>query len=289
MTDYGRRATDDGVPTSEHILHEEQVGDLRLVVMQRGEQIELFFANPSGTLDGPMSRIDPARPLHLAAEYSQTLMLSLLWQRAPKRICVLGFGGGRVPLVLHHYLPAAIIESVDIDAAFARVAERYFGVVFDERQRFVVADGRAFLEAPGPQYDIILMDAFSDERDALDHLATTEFYAVCRQRMEPGAVFAVNMLRSDARLDQKVAAFNIAFPHTYVVVLKHSLVLFGATHTRLRLEQLINRAAEIQQSQQFLFPFEHRAATLQRLRPNELGFQGARPLRDAYLIPARNS
>jgi spermidine synthase len=106
------RAEPDGV------LHEER-GLHHIRVIKHGSQVHVYFVEPGGELTGPMSRIDLDRPLHLLAGYMQASVLALALCPDPRRACVLGFGGGRLSLVLHHHLPGVVVESVDIDPASA--------------------------------------------------------------------------------------------------------------------------------------------------------------------------
>jgi spermidine synthase len=265
------------------VLHRGPAGPLQALVIKRTGQVGLYFENPSGALDGPMSRVDPARPLHLLAEYTQALTLGLLWSPDPQRIGVLGLGGGRLSLVLGHHLPRATIDSVDIDPVLAELAERFFGFVAGAQQRVAINDARAFLadSSDGPRYDLLVMDAFSDQSDNLEHLATVEFYALCRAQIRRGGTLALNMLRSDTQLAGKTAALAASFPEILVVPLKHSLVLFGATQAgRLPLRQVEPRAAALQRRLGFDFPFVERAAELRIFRPGEFGLAGAAPLTD---------
>jgi spermidine synthase len=257
----GRLAWLAGAPDG--VLHEERTALHYIRVVKHTRQVQLYFVEPDGALAGPMSRIDLDRPLHLLAHYTQAAALALLWAPEPRHVAVLGFGGGRLPLVLHHHLPGAVIDSVDIDAAFGPVAERFFGVAFDARQRLFVRDARAFLEAPpAPAYDVVVMDAFRDSSDNLDHLATREFYALCRRRMAPSAVLCANLLRSDPRFDAKLATFRAGFRHTYTVEQRRSLVLFGTNRAPLPQRALLPRARELQRRHGFDFPLLEQAALL---------------------------
>ncbi len=262
------------------IKYDSTAGPLRALVIERSGQYGLYFLNPSGDLDGPMSRIDPTRPLFLLAEYTQALMLVLLWRPDPKRVCIVGFGGGRLSRVLHHHLPQVTIENIDIDPIFIEVAERFFDITFDQRQIITIGDGRILIEQAGPRFDIMLLDAFSDQRDNLDYLGTVEFFRACRLRLEPGGVVGLNLLRSDQLAGSKASALAEVFPYTSVVALKHSLVLFGGGYARLTNAQAIRRAADIQVRCQFEFPFQAHATQLQPFKLNEHGLVGSRPLRD---------
>lgn len=267
------------------VLYDARAGLHHIRIVKQGSELQLFFVGAGGALDGPMSRIDLARPLHLQAGYAQALLLALLWRPDPQRACVLGFGGGRVSLVLHHYLPALTIDNVEIDPAFATIAPAYFGLGFDARQILHIADARAFLEAAPEGYDLILMDAFRDDTDQLNHLATTQFYELCAQRLVPGGVLAANILKSDPHCAAKARALFDRFPAGYLVDLKYSLVLFGATYQRLDLATLARRAAELQARHGFDFPLRERAANLRGrhdLEPRlQQSLRVAAPLDDA--------
>jgi spermidine synthase len=271
----GVRSVPDGV------LFECTVDSLHLVVIKRSNQVGLLFVTPSGALDGPMSRIDLTRPLHLPAEYAQALTLALLWRPEPQRICMLGFGGGRLPLIFHHHLPQVVIDSIDIDPVFVEIAERFFGVTLDDRQHVAIGDGRAFLEQDGPRYDIIVMDAFGDTDNYLDHLGTVEFYAICQQRLQQGGVLCVNMLRSDPRFAQKTAAFCHQMAHVSAVQLKYSMILFGSSQRHHSAAQIAKRATELQTRLGLDFPFAERAAGLRAFRLADAGISDTAPLCDA--------
>lgn len=247
------------------VLLDLPLPELHIWVIKQESQIGLFFLNPaSGALDGPMSRIDIARPLHLLAPYTRALLLTLLWRPAPRRVCILGFGGGRLSLVLHTGLPEITLDNVDIDPAFESLASRFFGVSFDERQRLHTADAAAFLESTPQRYDIIIMDAFSDARDNLDHLATGAFYAACRRRLAADGVIGVNLLRSDPRFALKAAALRAGFRATWAVPLRHSLVVFGAGRAPGAMPA--ERATDLTRRYRFDFELADLAATLRPLR-----------------------
>lgn len=257
-------------------------------VIKQGDQLQLFFVNSDGALEGPMSRIDLRRPLQLLSSYTQAAMLALLWRPTPRRACLLGFAGGRMALVLHHHLPDLTIDNVEIDPAFRELAPRFFGVGFDARQRLAIADARAFLaEHAGPPYEIMVMDAFRDDADQLDRLATAEFYALCRRRLARGGVLCVNLLRSDPRFAAKIRALQRQFGTIYLAELKHSLVLFATDQPRTPHQRLALRAAKLQARHQFHFPFAERAAGLAPLAeasPHLLEqIRRAEPLSDAQV------
>ncbi|HEX5692633.1 MAG TPA: fused MFS/spermidine synthase [Roseiflexaceae bacterium] len=248
-------------------IHEERSPLHQIRLIKHLGQIHFYFVDAqSGELVGPMSRIALDRPLHLLAEYTQSAMLALLWRREIARACVLGLAGGRLSLLLHHHVQHVVIDNVDIDAASAPLAERFFGLAFDARQRFVAADARAFLEASESTYDIIVLDAFSDHSDELDHLATQEFYQLCRERLARGGVFCANLLTSDPRFLVKSKTLLENFRFVYAAEHKRGVMLLGNDQRRLAPAEIARSALLLQKQHTFDFPFVERAAELRPAR-----------------------
>jgi spermidine synthase len=272
------------------VLHDQITPLHHIRIIKHAGQIQFYFVDPgSGALDGPMSRIEIDRPLRLLAGYTQSAMLTLLWNPAPTRVCLLGMAGGRLSLLFYHYFDDIVIDNVDIDPAVAAIATNYFGITFDDRQRIAIQDARTFLndvpETPLPstqvddqpqapqarlqspaQYEIIVMDAFRDASDDLNHLATRQFYQVCKRRLAPGGVLCVNILKSDRLFFEKIKTIMSSFRHVLIADHKRSLVLFGNDRRQLTREQAVANAALIQRRHAFDFPFEERAAALQSAR-----------------------
>src|SRR5262245_39279419 len=265
------------------VVHDERSPLHHIQIIKHVGQVHYYFRDPaSGALAGPMSRIDLDRPLCLLAEYTQAAMLALLWRPEPERVCFIGLAGGRLSMVLHHHLVRVVIDNVDVDPAVAAIAARYFGLAFDARQTICIQDGRSFLAATRDPYDIIMMDAFRDDTDNLDHLATSEFYAVCKARLARGGVLCANLLISDRLFLAKSRTMLASFRYAYAVEHKRGVVLFGSDYQRLAPDEIARRSSALQRTHSFEFPFLMRAAALKPAR--ELPFyptlRGADILRD---------
>jgi spermidine synthase len=240
-------------------------------IIKDSGQIQFYFVDPgSGALDGPMSRLELEQPLRLLASYTQSAMLTLLWNPAPIHVCLLGMAGGRLALLFYYAFAETVIDNVDIDPAIIPIASDYFGITFDDRQRIAIQDARAFLQANRlPLYDIIVMDAFRDASDDLNHLATQQFYQACKRRLAPGGVVCVNILKSDQLFFEKAKTVMSSFRHVLIAEHKRSLVVFGNDRRQLTHEQIVANAASLQRQHGFDFPFEERAAALQPARAIE--------------------
>ncbi|HXF81833.1 MAG TPA: fused MFS/spermidine synthase [bacterium] len=133
---------------------------------------------------------DPRRTVFPYADY---LHLPLLFQPDARRVLFVGLGGGTAPRRYHEDYPQLTVDVVELDPAVIEAATRFFGVPRDGRMRLVAADGRLFVAAGGPPYDIIILDAFLIDTIPF-HLATREFFADVRSRLAPGGVLASNII-----------------------------------------------------------------------------------------------
>jgi spermidine synthase len=145
------------------------------------------------------------------------MLLSLIWRPEPKRILLIGLGGGRLQMILHHYMEQVILHTVELDLLVVEVAERFFGICQDKRQRIMVQDGREYLRSAATHtaYDIILLDAYRVE-GIPHHLSTQEFYNECRACLAPGGVVVTNLQSGTPGYDAARKTFDAAFQQTMV-------------------------------------------------------------------------
>ena len=201
-------------------------------------------------------------PLHLVSEYTQAMLLGLVWQNLPQRIYIAGFGGGRIPLVLHHYFPETVIECADVDPIAIEAATQCFGVQLDDRLTVAIQDGREYLEQQNPdiQYDIIMTDVFFGNGYFPHRLATKEFYQLCDKRLSSEGVVLVNLLQRDEFYAEKIKTFQSVFSQVCVCPWKDiNSVLIGTNSAILEKDEIVARAKSLQDGYQFSFPLTDRA------------------------------
>jgi len=109
----------------------------------------------------------------------------------PERIAILGNAGGTVARAFGHYFPQTAVDAVEIDGELTQLGRRFFDLrnprmeVFDE-------DARPWLRAAEGGYDAIMVDAYRQPYIPF-YLTTEEFFALTRERLEPGGVTIVNV------------------------------------------------------------------------------------------------
>lgn len=142
-------------------------------------QSSMLFADPNG----------------LYLEYSQAMMCALLFQSVPKRVLLVGLGGGSLVKFLLEHCPQAGIDVAEINPEVIRVAREYFLVPDSGRLRIIHAAGEAVVAeqlAAGESYDLIFLDAFDDDGPARA-LLEEDFLRNCRSLLAKNGVFAMNL------------------------------------------------------------------------------------------------
>jgi spermidine synthase len=237
------------------IVYDRRGSNNRYVIEKTGSVLALYFAHPKETPTAAiMSEIDLLDPLNLLFGYSRAFMLSLIWQSAPRRIFMLGFAGGRVPAILHHYVPEARIDVAEIDPDVIEVARDYFGVRLDDGLRVAFQDGRAMLEQDTSFYDVILVDAFVGVGRTPPHLMTLEFYTLCRSRLSAQGVVVVNLCAHGPQYRAQIDTFRAVFDVVYLLDYDTALVMFGTSQPELTEEAIVEKTAALLGAHDFHFP-----------------------------------
>jgi spermidine synthase len=132
-------------------------------------------------------------PWDLRLRYTRFLALALAFQPEPKRVLVLGLGGGSFPKRLYRDFPQVVVDVVDIDPEVIGIAKRYFQVPEDSRLRLHLRDGRRFVRETTEKYDLIFLDAYNSDTIPF-HLTTREFYRQLEARLAPGGFVVSNII-----------------------------------------------------------------------------------------------
>jgi spermidine synthase len=200
--------------------HEEVSPFSKIRVRRNGDTRALTFVRDNGQ-EAVQSRINLTTPHVLAAPYARGMFASYLYQPQPRRVLIVGLGGGAMVRFLTHHEPHAQIDAVEIDPAVVRLAAQYFGVRSGGNVRVHTADAVAFVESTTDRYDLILMDAFLRPSDGTDAtgvptgLKTLEFLGRLKRALAPGGVVAFNVNEHDKMADD-IAAVTTTFGHAVV-------------------------------------------------------------------------
>ena len=231
--------------------HEEVSAYSRIRVRSDGDVRALTFVRDNGD-EVVQSRVRLTEPHTLVAPYARAMFASYLYAPSPRRVLVVGLGGGAMVRFLAHHEPHVRIDAVEIDPAVVRLADKFFGVRSGGNVRVHTADAVTFVQSTPERYDLILMDAFlrpSGDTDATGvptRLKTLAFLGNLKRALTPGGVVAFNVNEHD-RITDDVAAVEAAFGEVAVysappadnkVVIAAEGVMAAFDDVRARIEAL---------------------------------------------------
>ena len=186
-----------------------------IYVIQKGDYRELWFkGNGDYFLQG---RVNIGRQKQLALVYSNMMMASLLFCPNPRRLLMVGLGGGSVTNFLSKWFPDLKIDVVEIDEKVIEISKKYFFLKESNRYRIFQEDGRVFIKnrKGQEQYDWIVLDAFKSGSIPY-HLKTHEFYKELRSVLKPNGVVGSNLYgKGNSLKPRDTKTFLSVFPNIY--------------------------------------------------------------------------
>jgi spermidine synthase len=165
--------------SAHHHITVMDIGQLRILQFERNRQSSMYLDAPFDT----------------DFEYPSYFHLALAVRPEAARTLVIGLGGGTVVKRMWRDYPRMRIDAVELDPDVVDIARRFFALPQDERIRIHVGDGRHFVETSAETYDIVVVDAFDDDRIPRP-LTTEEFLHALRARLTAEGVVVYNIIGS---------------------------------------------------------------------------------------------
>jgi spermidine synthase len=213
------RAADAPPASAEEASEEERVLERgvseynHVVVTQQGTVRRMYFESDGQRM--LQTTYDLARPHALHHAVFQTMVAGLLLQPQPRRMCMIGLGGGQLSNYLFHHLPDLQLDVVEICPEVVRLAHKYFDVPADPRYRVHVSDGRVFIESLArSSVDLLVHDAYRGH-SIPRHLRSLEFHQACVARLTAHGGLVANMHRRAPRYPVDRATMAAAYRHVY--------------------------------------------------------------------------
>lgn len=208
------------------ILHKERSLYRNIIVVQNGKQRCLMFRIRHGA-GARQSCIQLDDPAMLVLDYDKMMMSSLYVASRPKRVLVIGLGGGNLPSALQQLLPDSRIDVVEIDPAVARCARDYFGFRPGRNTSVTIEDGRVFVRKAlkgRRTYDLVMLDAFADDYIP-EHMLTKEFLGEVKGLLTPGGVLAANTWSNSALYDHESTTYQAVFGSFFNLKLENRVII----------------------------------------------------------------
>lgn len=232
-------------PVSAKIIHKER-SLYRNIIVEDNNQLRCLKFNVKSNKSN-QSCIYKNEPNKLVFSYTKMLFSSMLMlPEPPKRILIVGLGGGTMSNVLHQLYPAATITNVEIDPAVIKVARNYFNFIENAQITSKVQDGRVFIKRAilkKEQFDWIILDAFNGDYIP-EHLLTKEFLEETKMLLSDNGVLAANTFSISQLYAYESATYKNVFGDFYNVRdTKNSNRIILATHNNLPSMNIIKERA----------------------------------------------
>jgi len=150
------------------------------------------------------------RPDELQFEYTRLMMGVLLFQPQPKRMLMVGLGGGSLAKFCYKHLPDAHITVVEINPHVIALRQSFHIPDDDARFQVLQMDAADFMAQTDQNFDVVLVDGF-DPQGQPEQLCSPQFYSDCRRVLHAGGVVVVNLHRLSAYRDVYVDRLDAAF------------------------------------------------------------------------------
>lgn len=138
------------------------------------------------------SIMDVDNPAALVLGYAQRMMAFLLFTPRPRRITMIGLGGGSLASFCHRHLPAATLTVLEIDPDVIALRELFGVPADDERLHVIQGDGVRWLGDTDTRCDVLLVDAFGAEGVA-ETLLDTGFHADAHRHLSGRGILVMNV------------------------------------------------------------------------------------------------
>ena len=220
-------------------------------ITKRGNQLVMSFQIKGWDYTESVSNL--LDPDDLPLRYAQVMTIATIYPQAPRKILMLGLGGGSISTYLGRFMPDAAITTVEIDPGVITAAKTYFGLRESERMRYRAGDGRVFLNRDSERYDLVLLDAYRGGYVPF-HLLTREFYGLVKQRLAPGGAAAFNVHDGSKLYASTVKTLGEVFAALDLYPTGRGEVIAVGSAAPVDVQTLEGRAAALQKQHGFRFP-----------------------------------
>ena len=209
-------------------------------------------------------------PNALELRYTQKMMCFLLFHPRPKRIDLIGLGGGSLIKFCYHRLPETQITAVELDPNVIALRDAFEIPPDGPRLQVVQADGAEYMAQTGKGIDILLVDAF-DRNGFAPSLANRDFFASAFAKLSGDGILVINLAGEKETYAGPIVEAMNAFDDQVIVLSvpedgNHILFAFKERHFEPRWRWLHNFAKELRARFDLDFPaFVHKLERSTRL------------------------
>lgn len=201
--------------SANNIIHTEKSLYRNIIIYEEGDQRCMSFSQRDQSARQTCKSLSD--PNAFVFTYTKMMMGALYLNPNPRKVLIIGLGGGVLPLALAAMYPETAIDIVEIDPAVVKVAQQFFGFNPGPKIRIIEEDGRVFAKRAGKagqHYDLIMLDAF-DHQYIPEHLLTQEFLLEIKNLLTSDGVLAANTFSTSRLYDHESTTYQSVFGAFY--------------------------------------------------------------------------
>lgn len=156
-------------------------------------------------------------PDELVISYTRAMMSFLLLDTTPKRIAMIGLGGGSLAKYCYRYLPQTEIKVVEISPDVIALRNEFAIPADDARFQVLLGDGVLWVADTEWHPDVLILDGF-DTGGLPEALGSQRFYDDCFAAIADNGILAANLWGGYPHYDEYLARIHNSFAGRVVVV-----------------------------------------------------------------------
>jgi len=213
-------------------IRQRRFAEVRPRVCEDGNRVSLQFQ--IGEIQSEMLTDDPNS---LLLSYTRAMMAFLLFFPEPRRIAIIGLGGGSMPKWCYQQLPHADITVIEISPMVISLREQFYIPADDDRFRVICGDGADYVAGTDDLPEILLVDGF-DIHGQPPQLCSQEFYEDCYRALSPDGMMVANLC--DTRDEESLGRIRTAFENRVLIVTPEdgeNTIVFAVKGRQRQIEQ----------------------------------------------------
>jgi len=144
----------------------------------------------------------------------------LLFDALPKKVLMIGLGGGALAKYCHRHLPTTQLTAVEISPDVIAMRSHFFIPPDDDRLQVINTDGADYvaqMAAAGERTDVVLVDAY-DELGIASSVVEREFVQNAKRILNANGVFVLNLAAEAQDCDRYVETIRQVFASPVIVI-----------------------------------------------------------------------
>jgi len=164
-------------------------------VFEEGSHRYLAFGD-----DAHQSCIDMLQPARLNYQYTQAMMLALLYSPEAKHVTLLGLGAGSLVHSFYKYDPSIVLNVVELREKVAATAKEWFALPTHSELRLHIQDACLYMANSPHKSDLILTDIYNND-GMIESQISPAFLKDCFENLTKFGILVLNLWEQGGGID----------------------------------------------------------------------------------------